>query len=95
MLTCTSNGVIRQCCRVKFRLNHLKQDRQSSPERTTFCKFYSTEYEIELLLQTEFEFIKVQQSLSVAEKINDSLATKPDIMMKPIHDVIHILKSAT
>ena len=28
-------------------------------------------------------------------KINDSLATKPDVMMKPIHDVIHILKSTT
>jgi hypothetical protein len=45
----------------------LKQDRQSSPERTTFHKFYSTEDETELLLQIEFEFIKVQQSLSAVE----------------------------
>ena len=39
--------------------NHLKQDRQSSPENATFHKFYSTENETELLIQAEFEFIKV------------------------------------
>ena len=30
-------------------------------------QIYCTEYETELLLQTEFEFMKVQQSLSAAE----------------------------
>ena len=30
-------------------------------------QIYCTEYEIELLLQTEFDFIKVQQSSSVEE----------------------------
>ena len=51
----------------KSRLNHLKQNRQSSSENTTFRKFYCTEYETELLLQTKFELIKVQQSLSLME----------------------------
>ena len=46
-----------------------EQDRQSSPENVTFHKFYSTEYEIELLLQTKFEFIKRQQSSSAAVRI--------------------------
>ena len=45
----------------------MKQDQQSSSDRAIFHKFYSTEYEIELLLQTKFEFIKVQQSLSLTE----------------------------
>ena len=52
----------------KIPIKPLEQDRQSSPENATFHKFYSTEYEIELILQTKFEFIKVQQSLSAAEK---------------------------
>ena len=51
----------------KSRLNHLKQNRQSSSENTTFRKFYSTKYEIELLLQIEFEFMKVQQNSSLTE----------------------------
>ena len=45
-----------------------EQDRQNSPENVTFHKFYSTEYEIELLLQNKVEFIKRQQSSSAAEK---------------------------
>ena len=52
---------------VKSRLNDLKLDQQSSSESTTFHKFYSTEYEIELLLQTKFEFIKRQQSSSLTK----------------------------
>ena len=52
----------------KIPIKPLEQDRQSSPENATFHKFYSTEYEIELTLQTKFEFIKVQQSLSLMEK---------------------------
>ena len=46
----------------KIPIKPLEQDRQSSPENATFHKFYSTKYETELLVQTEFEFIKVQQS---------------------------------
>jgi hypothetical protein len=52
----------------KIPIKPLEQDRQSSPDNATFHKFYSTEYEIELILQTKFEFIKRQQSLSAAEK---------------------------
>ena len=52
----------------KIPIKPLEQDRQSSPENATFHKFYSTEYEIELILQTKFEFIKRQQSSSAAEK---------------------------
>ena len=52
----------------KIPIKPLEQDRQSSPENATFHKFYSIEYEIELLLQTKFEFIKRQQSSSAAEK---------------------------
>ena len=51
----------------KIPIKPLEQDRQSIPENATFHQFYSTEYEIELLLQTKFEFIKVQQSLSLTE----------------------------
>ena len=51
----------------KIPIKPLEQDQQSSPENATFHKFYSTEYEIELILQTKFEFIKVQQSLSLTE----------------------------
>ena len=43
----------------KIPIKPLEQDRQSSPENATFHKFYSTEYEIELILQTKFDFIKV------------------------------------
>ena len=35
---------------------------------------------------TEFKF---------DEKTNDSLASKPDVMMKPVHDVNHILRCTT
>ena len=66
----------------------MKQDRQSSPENATFHKFYSTEYEIELILQTKFEFIK-DNRVQERRKTNDGLATKQDVMMKPVHDVIH------
>ena len=52
----------------KIPIKPLEQDQQSSPENATFHKFYSTEYEIELILQTKFEFIKRQQSSSAAEK---------------------------
>ena len=53
----------------KILIKPLEQDQQSSPENATFHKFYYREYENWwLLLQTEFEFIKVQQSLSAAEK---------------------------
>ena len=52
----------------KIPIKPLEQDRQSSSENATFHKFYSTEYEIELLLQIKFEFIKAQQSLSLMEK---------------------------
>ena len=51
----------------KIPIKPLEQDRQSSPENATFHGFYSTECEIELLLQTEFEFIKVQQNSSLTE----------------------------
>ena len=78
----------------KIPIKPLEQDRQSSPENATFHKFYSTKYEIELLLQTKFEFIKVQQSLSLTE-MNDSLATKQDVMMKPVHDVSHNARCTT
>ena len=39
-------------------------------------EFITLQSDTELLLQTEFEFRKVLQSSSAAEKINDSLATK-------------------
>ena len=52
----------------KISIKPLEQDRQSSPENATFHKFYSIEYEIELILPTKFEFIKRQQSSSAAEK---------------------------
>ena len=42
----------------KIPIKPLEQDQQSSPENATFHKFYSTEYEIELILQTKFEIIK-------------------------------------
>ena len=51
----------------KIPIKPLEQDRQSSPENVTFHKFYSTEYEIKLLLPTKFEVIKRQQSLSLTE----------------------------
>ena len=51
----------------KIPIKPLEQDRQSSPENATFHKFYSTEYEIELILQTKFEFIKRQQSSSLTK----------------------------
>ena len=51
----------------KIPIKPLEQDQQSSPENATFHKFYSTEYEIELILQTKFEFIKVPQSSRVTE----------------------------
>ena len=51
----------------KIPIKPLEQDRQSSPENATFHKFYSTEYEIELLLQTKFEFIKRQQSSNLTK----------------------------
>ena len=79
----------------KIPIKPLEQDRQNSPENATFHKFYSTEYETEISLQTEFEFIKVQQSSSLTKKTNDSLASKPDVMMKPVHDVKHILRCTT
>ena len=72
----------------KIPIKPLEQDRQSSPENATFHKFYSIEYEIELLLQTKFEFIKGNR-VQVWWKTNDSLASKPDVMMKPVHDVTH------
>ena len=72
----------------KIPIKPLEHDRQSSPENATFHKFYSIEYEIELLLQTKFEFIK-DNRVQEWRKTNDSLATKPDVMMKPVHDVIH------
>ena len=51
----------------KIPIKPLEQDRQSSPANATFRKFYNTEYETEILLQTEFEFIKVQQSSSLTK----------------------------
>ena len=51
----------------KIPIKPLEQNRQSSPENATFHTFYSTEYEIELLLQTKFEFIKEQQSSSLTK----------------------------
>ena len=78
----------------KISIKPLEQDQQSSPENATFHKFYSTEYEIELILQTKFEFIK-DNRVQVWRKMNDSLATKPDIMMKPVHDVSHTLRCTT
>ena len=51
----------------KIPIKPLEQDRQSSPENATFHKFYCAEYETELLLQTEFEFIKVQQSSNLTK----------------------------
>ena len=51
----------------KIPIKPLEQDQQSSLENATFHKFYSTEYETELLLQTKFEFINVQQSSSLTE----------------------------
>ena len=51
----------------KIPIKPLEQDQQSSPENATFHKFYSTEYEIEIILQTKFEFIKVSQSSRVTE----------------------------
>ena len=48
----------------KISIKPLEQDWQSSPENASFHKFYSTEYEIELLLQTKFEKdnrVQVQQ----------------------------------
>ena len=44
----------------KIPIKPLETGSKSSSECATFHKFYNTEYEIELLLlQTEFEFIKV------------------------------------
>ena len=51
----------------KIPIKPLEQDQQSSPENAIFHKFYSTEYEIELILQTKFEFIIGQQSSRVME----------------------------
>ena len=52
----------------KIPIKPLEQDRQSSPENATFHKFYSIEYEIKLLLQTKFEFIKVTTEFKFDEK---------------------------
>ena len=52
----------------KIPIKPFEQDRQSSPENATFHKFYSTEYEIKLIIQTKFEFITVQQSSSLMKK---------------------------
>ena len=45
---------------------------KASPEYTTFHKFYITEPDTELLLQTEFKIRRVLQSSNAAE-INDHL----------------------
>ena len=80
----------------KIPIKPLEQDRQSSPENATFHKFYSTEYEIELILQTKFEFIKKTTEFKCSrKKIHDSLATIEDVMMKPVHDINHILRCTT
>jgi hypothetical protein len=58
-------------------------------------EFITSQSDTELLLQMEFEFRKVLQSSSAVEKINDSLATKQNVMMKPVHDINHILRHIT
>ena len=79
----------------KIPIKPLEQDRQSSPENATFHKFYSTEYEnLLLLLQIEFEFIK-DTEFKCSRKMHDSLATIEDVMMKPVHDINHILRCTT
>ena len=50
----------------KIPIKPLEQDRQSSPENAAFHKFYSTEYEIELFLQTKFE-IKSNSEFAAAK----------------------------
>jgi hypothetical protein len=49
-----------------------KAHAKASPEFITFHKFYITESDTELLLQTEFEFIKVLQSSSAVENKRQS-----------------------
>ena len=65
----------------KIPIKPLEQDRQSSPENATFYKFYNTEYEIELILQTKFEFIKkTTKFTSDGKRSNQAVAAPPKLI---------------